>query len=206
MLSKQKSGINPRFEIFGSKHARWIENADRYFRIANDNAGLDGTRNSHYGWYLDEDCIETVHGAVLQLPARNGSPQYVPAVADPWNDGAYLVFLDDIYDEEREAAGAADEYARLYAEDVREENARARRELELEELAADKERLRATHSAICKGLADTDAPASVTNAARWRLAEIRKEYRQVVERMREYLQEENDIVTLLIPDRDRELQ
>lgn len=185
MLSKQLSGINPRFSVFGSRHARWIEHAERYFRIVDDNAGLDGTRNSHHGWYLDEDCSETVHGAVLQLPARNGSPQYVPAVADPWNDGAYLVFLDDIRDEEREANRAADEYARRYAEGAREEHAKAQRERELEELAADKERLRAAHSAICKGLAATEAPASVTNAAHWRLVEIRKEYRRTVKRMRE---------------------
>ena len=66
---------------------RWIENpAANGLRFAGwyDEIGASRLygRDRHTGWYLypDGDPNECARGCVYQLPARNGCPQYVPAV------------------------------------------------------------------------------------------------------------------------------
>jgi len=71
------------------------------------------------GWYVDDMQSETVSGYVLQLPARNGKPQYIPALAWTDRDGVTLYPLD-VHEESLEAARAADSYAETTAESERE--------------------------------------------------------------------------------------
>jgi len=73
------------------------------------------------GWYCDAYQNETVSGYVLQLPARNGVPQYVPALGWSDRDGVTLYPLDR-YDEPLDAARAANGYAERTAETEREYN------------------------------------------------------------------------------------
>lgn len=123
--------------------SRWVENAAetglRFVGFADEvdksnyayRYGID-----HKGWFTDDegDNGETLRGAVLQLPARNGRPQYLAAYADPNNDGAFRVDLGRgvivgelggsaegaSYDATaREAARAADSFAEQAAESER---------------------------------------------------------------------------------------
>ena len=83
-------------------------------------------RTDGAGWYRDNDCgiLDGIYrGQVLQLPARNGSTQYLAAVCDEDADtmmidatrGKYTTF-----DTKEDAARAADELARILAEHDRE--------------------------------------------------------------------------------------
>jgi len=72
----------------------------------------------HNGWYTDDDYGETIAGYVLQLPARNGSPLYVPGTKQSDCDRVTLYPLDH-YDDIGECARAADRYGELSAEQER---------------------------------------------------------------------------------------
>lgn len=72
----------------------------------------------HSGWYCDSDNRETVSGHVLQLPARNGVPQYVAAVAWSDRDGV-TVWPARTYDSPLEAARSADGEAEKIGESER---------------------------------------------------------------------------------------
>jgi hypothetical protein len=85
----------------------------------------------HNGWYLDDDCVDTVSGVVYQVTGKRGAARYVVGYADPWNDGPACLDLVVIEGERRdsdwetnyglrEAACAADGYAERMAERERE--------------------------------------------------------------------------------------
>ncbi len=82
-----------------SSHYRWVENTGfaglRTVGFADEIArGID-----HKGWFCDPHDFgggEVYRGIVLQLPARNGFPQYVYGYADPCNDDAALIDFDII--------------------------------------------------------------------------------------------------------------
>jgi protein-L-isoaspartate O-methyltransferase len=80
---------------------------------------IDRAMVDHNGWYVDNYQDETVCGRVYQLPARGGKWQYVPAISDPWNDGAILDF-HSVTDDIKDAIRWADSMAETYAEDERE--------------------------------------------------------------------------------------
>lgn len=87
---------------------------------AHDVCRREGSRRiDHNGWYCDADQRETVQGYVLQIPAREGVPQYVPALKWSDRDGVTLYPLDR-YEEILDAASAADGYAEAIAEQERE--------------------------------------------------------------------------------------
>lgn len=80
----------------------------------------EGSRRvNHSGWFTDSFHLETVAGYVLQLPARDGRPRYVPAIQWSCNDSATVRPLD-VYDSALDAAGAADRWAEREAESERE--------------------------------------------------------------------------------------
>lgn len=76
-------------------------------------------RIGHTGWYADSFQDSLVIGRVLQMPARNGKPVYVPGTYSTGSDGVTLYLLDH-YDEESDCALAADRYAEHAAEIERE--------------------------------------------------------------------------------------
>ena len=104
---------------------RWVENASDGLRIVGAcHDILPRGRNSHTGWYTDDDCGETVHGAVLQLPGLAGKPRYVPDIADPGIDDCYAVSFGNVTEDKEQAATWADSMAEAYAERAREYSAR----------------------------------------------------------------------------------
>lgn len=70
------------------------------------------------GWYTDDDYSATLEGHVLQLPARDGKPVYLPAMRHTDADGVTIYPLDQ-YDDPIEAAYAAYRYAEIAAEQER---------------------------------------------------------------------------------------
>jgi hypothetical protein len=132
---------------------RWIENASRGLRIVG--AVHDICRREHWrtvkhmGWFLDPfGDGETVHGAVLQIPARNGVVQYVPAIADPYDQDCYCCDFRSVTDDLRDAVRWADDMAESYAEREREYQLNESAKLRAEELREEATTLRAKHRAI----------------------------------------------------------
>jgi hypothetical protein len=90
------------------------------------------------GWYADADCDETYRGHVWQLPARNGSPQYVAGYVEDQGRsvgetraGGYVVLCVDrgaleLFDDKEDAARAGDGLAERNAERDREYSGRWR--------------------------------------------------------------------------------
>ena len=77
-------------------------------------------RINHTGWYCDSSQHDTLRGAVLQLPGRKGRPVFVAAYSEPWNDGYRVDVRAGLFGDAKDAANAADEFARIAAEHARE--------------------------------------------------------------------------------------
>ncbi len=114
---------------------RWIEQAEnvcRSIRFCDKVA----SHIRHKGWFLDDVCQdETARGVVFSLPHG----KFSAGIADPFNfdnksmSGPCMVAFDEVFDEEKEAAYAANRLAELYAENEREFQAEQREEAEREE-------------------------------------------------------------------------
>ena len=139
---------------------RWVEDASRGLRVhgaVHELSHLFGHRwPGHTGYFLDPlGGGETVHGAVIQLPARDGVARFVPAVSDAYNPDCYAVEFGDVYEAPgddtgeaiRDCAQAADRLAELYAE--------AEREFQVCEGAT--LRIAEAHEAIAEARADHSA-------------------------------------------------
>jgi len=106
---------------------RWIEKPEsvglRLVGSASDIVRLD-----HTGYYVDDFQEDTVCGVVYRLPGKAGKTRYLAGYSDPWNEGAACLSME-IYESEsgdnsgaRDAARAADEIARIFAEHAREDS------------------------------------------------------------------------------------
>lgn len=117
---------------------RWVENASDGLRVtgaAHEVARDHYRRIDHRGWYCDDYQDTLAVGYVLQLPARRGVPQYVAAIADPYNGDAYRVDFTETHDDAGDAALAADGLAERYAEAEREYQRKSDAEQRIEEIA-----------------------------------------------------------------------
>lgn len=101
----------------------------------------------HTGWFTDTEYQdETVRGIVVQLPASKGQTRFL-AGAD-WSDSdCCYVEADTIHDTKEEAAYAADEIARIAAEEEQEYRALDRAYQKCEE---ERETLRETGKRLCR--------------------------------------------------------
>jgi hypothetical protein len=96
---------------------RWIENVSKGLRKVGDSGEI--VRMDHKGWFIDQFQDESVHGEVYQLPARDGVPQFVPAVNDPFNNDSACLDFSSVTNDKEAAARWADDMARMWAEDER---------------------------------------------------------------------------------------
>lgn len=95
----------------------------------------------HCGWFADHHRDALIVGAVVQLPAVDGNPQYYAATyCDEW-DGI-TVYLDHWSNEPEDCAYRADRCAEREAEESREFHAREQAERDIEEA---REAIRATN-------------------------------------------------------------
>lgn len=171
---------------------RWVENASRGLRVVGpvheiQPEGFYRRLVNHNGWYLDPFGYgETVHGAVLQLPARNGAALYVPALADPDNSDCYMVNFHDATAELLDAVRWADGMAQQYAEREREYRLMESAKLRAEELREEAKELRAKHSAT---VADMRALRELAPDAPTACTVLRESLRAMRKRAREALKE-----------------
>jgi hypothetical protein len=186
---------NPEWAPEWAPRDRWriVENASKGLRIvgaAHDVLESEGRRMDRTGWFLDPwGDGETATGYVLQLPGADRAPRYVPAIADPYNDDAFIVDFHDIGAEKVEAARAADRMAELYAEAEREYQTRDAAERRAEESREEIAAARKAHSALAAELRafaswrNISAPA-ICSAIRAQLQAQRDTVRAAVKRIR----------------------
>ena len=98
-------------------------------------------------WYADNNHDAVIKSAVLQLPARDGAPRYIPATYCTDWDGATCYPLD-WYDTREEAAHAAASYAEQEAEQSRDYYARDRAEQDTAEAREEIHRINAEALAL----------------------------------------------------------
>jgi hypothetical protein len=125
---------NLEFTAEGSRDRyRWVENVSDGLRFVGESDKI--IRLNHTGWYSDNFQDETIHGEVYQLPAREGKPQYVPAVNDPNNDNCACVDFSSVTDDKEDAARWADSMAEHWAEREREYQAKEDHKQRLQDIA-----------------------------------------------------------------------
>lgn len=166
---------------------RWIENVSCGLRLVGK--AHDIIRLDHTGWYINS-FYETCYGIVYQLPARNGKTQFVPAVSDPWNADCALVDFSQIEDEKESAASRADSMAESYAEECRENDAKAQAEGETECLQAEIKEERKTILSLClelkaarRVLRDCEAFKTLNTAIREKISNSLSDIRKHRERI-----------------------
>jgi hypothetical protein len=94
----------------------WYTFGERHFR--HEHPAHDIIDLRHTGWYTDTDGHESAYGIVGNLPHGRYIAGY------QWKGNGETVWFPDLYDDQREAARAADEHARVFAEDAREHDER----------------------------------------------------------------------------------
>ena len=165
---------------------RWIENASRGLRVVGaSHEILPRSRDSHTGWYLDPlGDGETVCGTVLQLPSRDGSPCYMPAVSDPYNADCYVCNFHNLTGDKEDAARWADSMAEHYAERERDFQTRESAKLAAEEAREEalEARQEAHRLARDLGTAGHTLPPSMRDVVRLRLRALRATVRERLER------------------------
>lgn len=165
---------------------RWVENASRGLRIV---GAVDEIKPDwrplvdHRGWYLDPwGEGEVARGYVLQLPARDREPQYIPAIADAWNPDSYICDFHSCTSDLREAIYAADSMAERYAEREREYRLAESAKLRAEELRKEATAARLEASKLARNLR-TDGhalPPSIRDVVRLRMRDLRANVREAL--------------------------
>lgn len=128
--------VGPAFAMFGgSKDYRWHEKPEESFRKAGF-ADEILPRLRHKGWYVDDYQDDTTRGVVFTLSSGRG---FLAACTDPHNDGPVVFDSSRVLDTKEDAAKAADDLARRYAELCQEDNAKELERIRAEE--SEQERL-----------------------------------------------------------------
>lgn len=147
------------------------------------------THLRHTGWYCDDDRDSLCIGIVASLPHGRFLAGF--RLTD---NGEYVLFLDRIFDHERDAAFAADSIAENLAETEREHNEKWREastlDDEISESIEELRRARALHRAniadriVCYGSSITGASLAAERAL-IRAARARYDAHELIERIRE---------------------
>ena len=130
-------------------------------------------------WYADNHQDAVIKSAVLQLPARDGAPRYIPATYCTDWDGATCYPLD-WYDTQEEAARAAASYAEQEAEQSRDYYARDRAEQDTAEAREEIHRINAEALALVREIKKQGRAFSpaICHALRGQLLEFMSDRRE----------------------------
>lgn len=118
---------------------------------------------THKGWFTSDDCYATMRGFVASISHGRYLAGYYSS-----GNGEWVLYCDETYSDENDAAQAADEHARVIAEQEQEHNARFRSMVDAESLVEDQ---------------TTDVRNAIT--ARNTTADNRQWARDAIERLRE---------------------
>lgn len=134
------------------------------------------TRLGHTGWYTDS-YGEKARGLVIALPHGRFIAGY------EWSSNGERVYFPTVYDDKNDAAQAADDEARRFAEQAQEDDAKYQAARELEDKIEDgTKRLReciALRNKACMQYVRGEAQQLIDNLRRWRET-LRTEYRNYV--------------------------
>ena len=170
---------------------RWSDDGRAYYvdtlkasglRLAGDAAEIlrhAGNWRAERDWYTDMHQIAILKSAVLQLPARDGAPRYIPATYCTDWDGATCYPLD-WHDTKEAAAYAAARYAEEEAEQNREFYARDQAEQGTVAAREEIHRINADALALVREIKKqgrTFSPA-ICQALRGRLLELMRDRRE----------------------------
>lgn len=109
----------------------WYTHGGEFFRNERDADRIISMR--HTGWYTDEDCNETAVGIVGSLPHGRFLAGY------RWTSNDERVWFPQIFDDESDAARMADEHARVFAEQAKEDDEKYQEARRLEDSIERKE-------------------------------------------------------------------
>lgn len=103
----------------------------RFIRYCDE---VRNTRVEHAGWFTDDECDEKARGIVGALSHGRFLAGYA------WSsNGENVLFCDRVYSDESEAARMADEHARVFADQAREDSERFNAMQDAETFADEKE-------------------------------------------------------------------
>ena len=135
------------------------------------------TSIKHNGWYADNFQADTIKGAVLQLPARNGEELYVPATFHSDYETA-TVYLADIGPDKNQAARDADWYAEKEAERNREFDAKDQAERKIEEAREEIHRINKDALTLIKEIKGKEFTPAICAALKGTLRDYLSDRRQ----------------------------
>lgn len=146
-----------------------------HFRDCGDAHDIAPRAIRHTGWYGDEYGDNLCVGHVWQMPARDGTPRYVPGYR--WTDADIVTLYPlDVHEDKADAAASADGYAECAAELEREYQAAESARLAVDEARERIREYRAEHRAIVRELRTVPASAArpaLCSAIRARLRALR---------------------------------
>lgn len=138
----------------------------------------------HTGWFADSFQDGLIIGYVLQLPARENTPRYIPAYYSTDSDGVTIYPLD-WYEDAEEAARAADRYAEIYAEECREYSAKDQAEQQIEDCHEEAQNAISEFHEIKIALKGETLPAKICDITKSELMELREEVTKQISRINE---------------------
>ena len=166
--SAYSAGLNPGFNGEGAgKTEIWTCPAGACFRgerFADECEEAPRSVRGNKGWYSDNDANETVRGIVSRLPHGRFITGYF------WSSKGERVYFPTVYDDEREAATAADGHAERYAELCREDDAKFQEARNLEDTIEDS----FTRLRECLALRHRECMSYVRDEARELIEKIRE--------------------------------
>ena len=142
----------------------------------------------HRGWYLDaivDGLTEVCRGHVLQLPARQGREQYIPAVTFSDSDGV-IIWPLDISDNKLEAARSADHYAKVRAEEERSYRIKEAASMRIEDLHEEcKAAVAEVHELKLAIRRSQDLEEPICSALKSTISQLRREVARSIEEIKE---------------------
>lgn len=133
--------MNARFKL-ASSDCQWNENPAQFARSIKFCDHIATRAIRHKGWFVSDIFQdETARGVVFAI----SHGRFMAGIADPYNfddkamAGPCVVCVDEVFDDETDAALRADSLAERFAEDAREYDAKQRAEMDAEDAARETE-------------------------------------------------------------------
>jgi len=154
---------------------RWVDDPEADLGLRLVGASHEILRLGHSGWYVDTIYEDTCEGRVYRLPHG----RYLAGYTDGFNPDAVCLDVRTVYDCERDAAHAAEEMARIYAEDARESFERGQAAWYYYQALEDRAQLRYEILDVCR------ARSALGDSARSIVTRLMAERYQIGRKMRE---------------------
>lgn len=176
-----REGDGSRFT--GEDGLAWVESGECGFRFVGA-SGKILSNLRHTGWYVDNQHGETTMGVVYRLPHG----RFVAGCCDPWQSdkegrGPFLM-ENAVYEDEEEAAMAADQAAERYAELCREDDLREQAKVGIEDAKESIGNIREEIRSLVAGIRESTLAESICSQLRRDIRRLRREIHDEWKRIR----------------------